>query len=195
MRVEVCGGIASGKTTFASLLKRIGIEPMLESFQTNPFLKAFYINPRKHAFETEITFLLQHYHQIKIANARERIFICDFSLLLDLAYANVTLYGSKYKTFLAVHNEVKLDLGLPNLLIYLRCREDIELERIRKRNRIVEESITIEYLSALNNSIEHRVSEIYEKTKIISIDSENQNFADDETVKQDMLNLVLKALT
>lgn len=192
LRVEVCGGIASGKTTFATLLKRIGIEPILESFQTNPFWEAFYADPASHAFETEIAFLLQHYHQVKIARTKENIFICDFSLLLDLAYAKVTLHGPKYKAFLSVYEEIKRDLGFPNLLVYLHCSADIELERIRRRGRITEESITLEYLGAINNSLEYRISEICQKTKVISINSEHQNFADDEIVKENMLNLILK---
>ena len=66
-RIEICGGIASGKTTLANLLARSNIDPILEDFQTNLFWRAFYADPAGTAFETEITFLLQHYHQIKTA--------------------------------------------------------------------------------------------------------------------------------
>ncbi|HRP37690.1 MAG TPA: deoxynucleoside kinase, partial [Candidatus Dojkabacteria bacterium] len=44
-RIEICGGIASGKTTLANLLARLDIEPILENFQTNPFWQAFYNDP------------------------------------------------------------------------------------------------------------------------------------------------------
>ena len=58
--VEVCGGIASGKTTFASLMTRIGIDliPIFEDFKKSPFWEAFYRNPGKYIFETEISFIL-----------------------------------------------------------------------------------------------------------------------------------------
>lgn len=194
LRIEICGGIASGKTTLAILLKRTGIEPILENFQTNPFWEAFYRDPAWHAFETEISFLLQHYHQIKVALAKEKLFACDFSLLLDLSYANVTLGGSKLKTFLAIHSEVSQELGLPDLLVHLRCGAAAELERIRKRGRAVEASITLEYLGRLNDLVERQVSEVCGKAKVVSIDSEHKNFADDETVKEEVLNLILKAL-
>ena len=33
----------------------------------NPFWEAFYTDPSAYTFETEITFLLQHYHFAKVA--------------------------------------------------------------------------------------------------------------------------------
>ena len=195
LRIEICGGIASGKTTFATLLKQAGIVAILENFQANPFWEAFYRDPVRHAFETEVTFLLQHYHQLKVSCATAKLFACDFSLLLDRAYADVTLYGSKHQTFSAVYEEVVKDLNLPDLLVHLRCGAAAELERIRKRGRAVEASITLKYLGKLNDSVERQVSEVCGKTKVISIDSERQNFAHDETVKKDVLHLVLQALS
>src|SRR3954447_11075813 len=95
-RVEICGGIASGKTTLANLLGSSERMVVREDFSSNPFWRAFYDDPNNTAFETEITFLLQHYHQIKVATNLEKSFACDFSLLLDYAYAHVTLNGSRF---------------------------------------------------------------------------------------------------
>lgn len=194
LRIEICGGIASGKTTFATLLQRAGIITVLENFQANPFWKAFYQDPARHAFETEITFLLQHYHQIKTEGHSRKLLACDFSLFLDLAYAHVTLQDSKRETFLAVYEEVVRDLGLPDLLVHLRCGAAAELERIRKRGRAVEKSITLEYLAQLNDSVEGQVAGVGEQTRVLTIDSEHQNFADDQRVQQDLTNAVLCTL-
>jgi deoxyadenosine/deoxycytidine kinase len=194
LRIEICGGIASGKTTLAILLKRAGIEAVLEHFQTNPFWEAFYRDPAAHAFETEVSFLLQHYHQIKIARTDEKSFACDFSLFLDLAYANVTLKGSKLKTFLAVQEEVRREVGLPDLLVHLQCGAVTELERIRRRGRAVEETITLEYLAQLNDAVALQVSHIGEQVRVLTIDSEHLNFADDQKTQQELINEVLQAL-
>jgi deoxyguanosine kinase len=194
LRIEICGGIASGKTTFATLLKHAGIDATLENFQTNPFWEAFYQDPVRHAFETEVTFLLQHYHQIKVNGATAKVFACDFSLLLDRAYANVTLHGSKRQTFLAVYKEAVRDLGLPDVLVHLQCGAAAELQRIRKRGRAVEESITLEYLDKLNDSVAQQVSLVGKQTQVLTIDSEHKNFADDRKVQQDLINEVLRTL-
>src|SRR3990167_5882637 len=99
MRLEICGGIASGKTTLLNLLKTNGYKNIIhENFQINPFWEPFYSNPGKYIFETEITFTLQHYHQIKEIVANELI-ITDYSFVLDLAYAKIELNGNKFLIF------------------------------------------------------------------------------------------------
>ena len=66
MRIEICGGIASGKTSLAKLLEEHTIGTVIyEDFKVNPFWEAFYNNPGEYIFETELTFTLQHYHEIK----------------------------------------------------------------------------------------------------------------------------------
>jgi deoxyadenosine/deoxycytidine kinase len=57
-RIEIAGGIASGKTTLARLLRKVGLQAIHEQFRKNPFFTAFYEDPGYTAFETEITFLL-----------------------------------------------------------------------------------------------------------------------------------------
>lgn len=81
--IEVCGGIASGKTTFASLMKNIGLNPVFEDFKKSPFWEAFYRNPGKYIFETEVSFILSHYHQIKktLESSKNNKLIYDFSFL------------------------------------------------------------------------------------------------------------------
>ena len=65
-RIEICGGLASGKTTLAELMSQVSPKPVLENFKKVPSWQAFYTNPGKYIFETEITFTLLHYHQVKI---------------------------------------------------------------------------------------------------------------------------------
>ena len=152
LRIEICGGIASGKTSFARLFVKSQIAPIFEEFRANPFWKAFYSARSKYAFETEITFALQHYHEIK--RRREgKALICDFSIFLDLAYTSVTLNGFQRQVFKSVHRQIRRDLGLPLILIYLDCRAKTQLERIRARGRAEENSIRLQYVQELNDSV------------------------------------------
>ncbi|MDJ0744150.1 MAG: deoxynucleoside kinase [Xenococcaceae cyanobacterium MO_167.B27] len=193
--IQICGGIASGKTTFATLLKKNNIDAIFENFEINPFWQAFYSNPTQYAFETELTFLLQHYHQIKLANSKQDNFVCDFSPILDLAYANVTLNNSQREAFLSVYRQIKNELPNPSLLIYLRCNPSVELERIKNRGRSIEQSINIEFLSQLNQSLEKCVSEIANKVNVIDIDSDKQDFVNDDLVKHNLLKKVEQELS
>lgn len=189
--IEVCGGIASGKTTFASLFESINLDVSLENFQDNPFWESFYENPVKFSFETEITFLLQHYHQIKNGFNKNKAFICDFSLLLDLAYADVTLSVEKYKVFQEVYQEVLRELSFPDLLIFLDCSAEIQLKRIISRGRKPEASVTLEYLNSVNEALVKRVAEFSKKSKVLTIDSGQNNFASDQAIQRELVELVL----
>lgn len=194
LHIEICGAIAAGKTTLANLLKRAGLKAVLEDFQANCFFDQFYSDPTKYAFETEVTFLLQHYHQIKVNSEEKAAFACDFSPILDLSYADVTLSGSKHKTFFAVYEEVRHQISPPALLIYLQCSASVLSERIRARGRAVEKSISVEYLQFLDNALTSRIQEVDDKIKVLTIDSGKRDFATDESEKKNTVKLIQETL-
>lgn len=177
------------------LLSQLNIRPIFENFQVNPFFHAFYADPVGTAFETEVSFLLQHYHEIKTAAKHGEPFVCDFSPYLDISYANVTLSQDKREAFLAVYREVERDLGTPSLTLYLKCEPEIELERIRCRGREVENGITLSYLEQINVRLEQVLAERTFIGETIVIDSGLLDFAHDEEVKHTILNRIGQKLT
>jgi deoxyadenosine/deoxycytidine kinase len=190
-RIEVCGGIASGKTTFASLFKISDVQPVYEDFTQNPFWKLFYSNPGNYNFETEITFALLHYHQIKRRYEQvSNIIACDFSFCLDLAYSRIGLYGSQLEAFEEVCSQIYKEVGLPSLLVHLRCDAETQLDRIRNRGRAEERSINLDFLDSLNKAVEKEVSIIETKCPVITIDSAIKDFANDENTKKEMVDLI-----
>jgi len=182
-RIEICGGIASGKTTLTQLISNTGIVSVLEDFRANPFWKPFYADPAGTAFETEITFLLQHYHEIKVAAKQCKPFVCDFSPLLDRAYSHVTLDKEKQSAFAAVYSEVRNELSSPKLLIHLICDPSIELDRVRRRGRDIEKAITTQYLQAINRALNELVNTTCTSWKVLSVDSGLVDFAENEKDK------------
>lgn len=193
-RIEVCGGIASGKTTLTQLLSQLEIPSVFESFQSNPFWKAFYADPIGTAFETEITFLLQHYHEIKTAAKQNKPFTCDFSPLLDLAYAKVTLDDRKREAFTAVYREIQTELPAPNLVIQLVCDPEVEIDRIKRRGRDVEQSITVDYLAALDQALAEVLRDEAKPLNILTLDSATIDFAHDEAGRQTVIEAVCDRL-
>jgi deoxyadenosine/deoxycytidine kinase len=65
----------------------------------------------------------------------------------------------------------------PDLLIYLRSSIPNLVHQIHKRGRDYENSISIDYLSRLNERYEAWISK-YNKGKLLIIDVDNINFAD-----------------
>ena len=60
--VAIEGTIGVGKTSLAKLIsERLGAKLVLEEFQDNPFLADFYEDPERHAFQTQLWFLLQRF--------------------------------------------------------------------------------------------------------------------------------------
>ncbi|OGQ50993.1 MAG: hypothetical protein A3J24_10970 [Deltaproteobacteria bacterium RIFCSPLOWO2_02_FULL_53_8] len=192
--IQICGGIASGKTTLAALLSNLGVCVSYENFSANPFYRAFYRDPSANAFETEITFLLQHFHALKHSVNQERNFCCDYSLVLDLAYADITLKDKHRKIFMAVYREAQRIVGSPNFLIHLRCDPLEELRRIHRRRRVPELSITTDYLMALNAALARRVTRQSAHSEIIEIDSGQIDFARDEDHQKKVLALIARRL-
>lgn len=193
-RIEICGGIASGKTTLAALMPRAGYDAVFENFQSNPFIENFYSDPDFYGFETEVCFLLQHYSQIKTQVINGHTTVCDYSLYLDLSYAHVTLQSSHLNTFSTVYMAAMKEIGPPTLLVHLRCGAKTEMKRIRHRLRPMEHSISIEYLERINNSLEVYVEQARQQTKVIELDSEKLDFAHEARVQDQVVKLVLASL-
>lgn len=193
MRVEIVGNIASGKTTLAQALSP-GMASSLENFQSNPFWKAFYEDSIGNAFETELTFTLQHYHQIKQRQSHIEPFVCDYSLLLDRAYARVMLSGKRQDIYNAMFDELVAEVGNADAVIHLSCSEDILLERIRERGRIVESTITIKYLASMTKEIEGVLALVESSSDIIKIRSDELDFAHSRTAVEKVRRLVEQSL-
>lgn len=179
-RLEICGGIASGKTSLAKLLAEHNIaNPIYENFQSNPFWEAFYTDIGKYIFETELTFTLQHYHDIKKQAHQEKLLVCDYSTVLDIAYAKIGLGGNKLKIFEQMTHEICQDIGKPKAIIYLQCSPEEELKRIKKRARNIEKNITINFLDSLNFEIQKNIL-LTKNIKIIDINSQQYDFVNNQ---------------
>lgn len=180
LRIEICGGIASGKTSLATLLGQHGFQSQLENFASNPFFSDFYSNPSSYAFETEITFLLQHFSSIRASRQGRSILACDFSLALDLAYSQVTLSAEDQAVFSVVLAASIKKVGIPDLLIKLKCSADEELHRIRRRARKQEQAIDRRYLEQIELRLDRIVgSEPFSYASLLVIDSERTDFVGD----------------
>ena len=193
--IEVCGGIAAGKTTITDILISTALTAIFEDFKKSPFWEAFYTNPGKFIFETEISFILLHYHQIKKKlEEKHSNLICDFSFLLDLAYAKIGLSGSQLNAFECVLNEIQNELPKPDLFISLECDAETQLKRIRSRKRPQEDLINVEFLESLNEALKSEIDKI-DRGKVVTINSAEKDFANIESVQTEMIDLIKEKLT
>lgn len=175
-RIEVAGCIASGKTTFVEALAK-PFKPVYEDHGVNPFWEVFYTNPSAHAFETEVTFLLQHYHFAKLAATTAKVpILLDHSFELDIAYAELGLVGDRKTIFESIYREVQSELGWPDVLVFITCGVKEAAKRIRARARPLEADLPFEFLSELSGRLHRRVEEVSARVPVLRVNSEEIDF-------------------
>lgn len=174
-------------------LRSSGRRILLEQFEANPFLTSFYSNPREFAFETEITFLLQHYSSIH-ASKHQPLLVLDYALIQDLAYAQINLRFGKLRAFTSVWREVLRQVGRPSMIIFLSCSIDQQMARIRGRQRWFERKISPAYLCKLNSATSSAVARSHPASKILRIDSGEVDFVNDPSDIRTVRSLVKSSL-
>lgn len=191
MRIAIEGCIGAGKTTVADkIANRLGCGIIKEDFNSNPFLSQFYKYPEKYSFETEITFLLIHYHQIKeiVSNPTENNIVADFYIKKDLLFAEMNLAKDELKAFVDLYTFIYSKIPEPNLLICLHASDELIFQRIQQRNREIENSVNKEYFSKLN----HLYEDFFEHISIpkIHVNMDEHDFLRDGSSLERLLNQI-----
>ena len=93
--IVVEGPIGVGKTTLAeALAERLQGRLVLEQFAQNPFLPLFYRDPERYALQTELSFLINRFHQQEQYLQEELFFkhtISDYLFSKCALFASLTL--------------------------------------------------------------------------------------------------------
>jgi deoxyguanosine kinase len=156
MLIVVEGCVGAGKSTVAKGLAAYRkSETLFEDFGSNPFLPAFYDDPVTNATETEFTFLMLHFHQLKkqaeaILNTE---LITDFHIGKDLLYANLNFKDLRtLRIFRELFDLVSEQIPKPALLICLSASTELLIQRIRSRKRDFELKIDPGYYADINSA-------------------------------------------
>ena len=196
MHLAVAGNIGSGKTSLTKLLsKHYKLEAHYEDVSENPYLNDFYEHMERWSFNLQIYFLNSRFRQLLTFKDNKKNFIQDRTIYED-AYIfapNLNSMGLMNKTdFNNYKNLFELIESLikgPDLLIYLRSGIPNLVNKIHKRGRDYENSISIDYLSRLNERYEAWIS-TYDKSKLVVIDVDEIDFVE----KKKDLKIVLEKL-
>lgn len=195
MRIEICGTIASGKTTLAKFLEGQGYRTIYERFQDNPFLNDFYQKSNAdNSFETELVFTLLHYNMMKTNQTKSDILVSDYSIFQDYCYGINNLKREELEQFLSLFDYIQRSLGEPSLIIYLRCSTDCLMKRIAERGRGNEQTISPEYLESIDQMLSSHIWIDNPDEQIMVLDSEKYNFRDNEEDKTRILEMIMAKL-
>ncbi|MBW8053692.1 MAG: deoxynucleoside kinase [Acidiferrobacterales bacterium] len=144
------GAIGVGKTSLARrLADAFGTEPVLERPEENPFLERFYQARARFALPTQLFFLFQRARQIQALKQSDMFrpgYVADFMLEKDTLFARANLADDELRLYEQVYAQLRLDLPVPDQVIYLQAPVDVLMERIRKRDLGYEHLIDRAYL-------------------------------------------------
>lgn len=176
------GCVGAGKTSLANYFSHeLRAPKMLEEYEGNPFLREFYqtksnIGSRNTVnLETEITFLLIHYNQLKkvVRDYQEDkdLVIADFSIEKDLVYAELNLNKDELRVFRNIYDYVIGRVGIPLAVLYIDLSLKMLKRRIFQRGRPYEMSANPEYFKKYNDKVkEYFRNEAQSKIYLFNVD-------------------------
>lgn len=184
MHVAIAGNIGAGKTTLTKLLaKHYNWEPHFESVDENPYLDDFYSEMERWSFNLQVYFLNSRFRQILELRRTGKNIIQDRTIYEDAhifapnLHAMGLMTNRDFSNYSSLFELMENLVTPPDLLIYLRADISTLVGQIHKRGREYESSISIDYLSRLNERYEAWISE-YNKGKLLIIDIDDLDFVE-----------------
>jgi deoxyadenosine/deoxycytidine kinase len=184
MHVAIAGNIGAGKTTLTRLLaKHYNWEPQFEDVLENPYLEDFYNKMERWSFNLQIYFLNSRFRQILQIRESGRKIIQDRTIYEDAyifapnLHAMGLMTNRDFENYKSLFDLMESVVQGPDLLIYLRSSIPNLVSQIHSRGRDYENTISIDYLSRLNERYEAWVHN-YDKGNLLIIDVDNINFVD-----------------
>ena len=181
MHIGIAGNIGCGKTTLTrKLSEHYGWTPKYEAVTYNPYLEDYYKDIPRWSYNLETYFLAQRFQDLlDIAKSRE-VIIQDRTILegVEIFVANNHDLGNlsdrDYDTYMQLFRLMMSMVSPPDLLIYLKCGVPHLVSQIQKRGRDYEQSMSLEYLSGLNERYEKWIAEY--RGRLLVIDADHLDF-------------------
>ena len=186
MHVAIAGNIGAGKTTLTQLLaKHYKWEAQLEDVVDNPYLNDFYNQMERWSFNLQVYFLNSRFRQVlQIRESgkniiQDRTIYEDANIFAPNLHAMGLMTNRDFENYASLFGLMESLVQSPDLIIYLRSSIPNLVSQIHKRGRDYENSISIEYLSRLNERYEAWIHG-YTKGKLLIIDVDDLDFVENE---------------
>jgi deoxyadenosine/deoxycytidine kinase len=178
--LAIAGNIGVGKTELTNRLSQelgwlVYYEPVIQ----NPYLDMFYADMSRWSFHLQIYFLSERFKaQVEIGKS-QLPFIQDRTIYEDAEIFARTLHeqGSMtrvdYENYVALFGVLMGYIRQPDLIIYLRARPESLMDRIARRGRESEKSITLEYIARLNRAYDDWMTRARSEFEVLEIDTDS----------------------
>ena len=181
--IAIEGNIGAGKTTLCHMLsERLGCSLVLEQFTDNPFLPPFYDQPDRYALPVELFFMTERHKQLLEHFGSPDLFrnftVADYFFVKTLLFAKNNLSEEEFRLFQRLFSVLNATFPKPDLLLYLHRPVDVLLQHIKKRGRSIEQQISADYLTEIQEAyFEYLKSE--SETPVVILDLGGSDFQRD----------------
>ena len=198
MRIAIAGNIGAGKTSLTKQLsKSLKYKPYYEDVIANPYLDDFYNHMERWSFNLQIYFLNSRFKQlVSIDKGKENV-IQDRTIYEDafIFAPNLNAMGlmtqRDYENYLSLFDTMINLVKPPDLLVYMQSSIPNLVNKIHKRGRDYEKTISIEYLSRLNERYEAWITN-YNSGKLLKINVDDLDFVENKADYETILDLLKK---
>ncbi len=194
--IAIAGNIGAGKTTLTKILsKHFGWLPQFEDVENNPYLNDFYEDMPRWSFNLQVYFLNSRFKQIIEIQQGTEVVIQDRTIHEDAQIFAPNLHGMglmssrDFENYTKLYETISSMIRPPDLLIYLKATVPTLVNQIQKRGRDYEDNLRLDYIRRLNEYYEKWIS-TYKEGRLLVIDVDQLNFADDEEAQGEVINKV-----
>ena len=184
MHIAIAGNIGAGKTTLTKLLaKHFKWEAQLEDVVDNPYLDDFYNQMERWSFNLQVYFLNSRFRQVMQIRKSGKNIIQDRTIYEDAnifapnLHAMGLMTNRDFDNYTSLFSLMESTVQAPDLLIYLRSSIPNLVNQIHKRGRDYENSISIDYLSRLNERYEAWIHG-YDKGRLLIVNVDDLDFVE-----------------
>ncbi|KAB1067902.1 deoxynucleoside kinase [Tamlana haliotis] len=196
MHIAIAGNIGAGKTTLTQLLaKHYKWEPQLEDVVDNPYLDDFYNQMERWSFNLQVYFLNSRFRQVLQIRQSGKDIIQDRTIYEDAhifapnLHAMGLMTNRDFENYRSLFELMESLVQGPDVLIYLRSSIPNLVAQIQKRGRDYENTISIDYLSRLNERYEAWIHG-YNKGKLLIVDVDKLDFVANPEDLGSIINMI-----
>ena len=193
--IAIEGVIGAGKTSLAKkLAEKLSAKLVQEEFEENPFLEKFYDDRKRHAFQTQMFFLINRFKQQEQFNQEDlftEFVVSDYIFDKDQIFAYLNLSGEELKLYESIFPLLKRDLRQFDLVIFLQASVDRLIYNIKKRNRPIEKNISRTYIRELSEAYNNFFFK-YNSTPLLILNTTDIDFVNKEDDFEELFKQIFR---
>lgn len=193
--LAIAGNIGVGKTELTNRLsEELSWAAYYEPVIQNPYLDAFYDNMARWSFHLQIYFLSERFKaQVDIGKSplpfiQDRTIYEDAEIFAKTLHAQGSMTDVDYENYVALFGCMVSFLRKPDLILYLKASPEALMERIARRGRPSEQSITIDYIARLSHAYDDWMRRARIDGEVLEIDTENVPLQGDTPAFRQLVN-------